>query len=171
MTEFQQVLSPSDAGTVSGLAREIWQECYAGIVSARQVEYMLTTFQSAEAILRQVAAGCRYYIVHDRADGIGYVALRLDEDPATAFLSKIYFRAIGRGRGHGAATLAFGENLWREAHRTRRWRTVNRHNVRAIAWYERRGFVNEGPILQDIGSGFVMDDFKYAKMMCGGDGE
>jgi len=43
------------------------------------------------------------------------------------------------------------------------WLTVNKNNSHSIAWYSRMGFTNAGPILQDIGGGFVMDDFRMEK--------
>ncbi|MHB8159225.1 MAG: hypothetical protein ACYDGS_01805 [Thermoleophilia bacterium] len=40
---------------------------------------------------------------------------------------------------------------------------MNRQNAGAISFYERAGFRTEGVVVQDIGSGFVMDDFRMAK--------
>lgn len=38
--------------------------------------------------------------------------------------------------------------------------TVNKNNVKAIRAYEKTGFKNIGSLVQDIGNGFVMDDYK-----------
>ena len=40
---------------------------------------------------------------------------------------------------------------------------VNKHNVSAQAAYQRRGFAIRGPVVLDIGGGFVMDDFVMAR--------
>lgn len=39
--------------------------------------------------------------------------------------------------------------------------TVNKHNKRAIAAYERFGFARTEEAASDIGGGFVMDDYIY----------
>ena len=43
------------------------------------------------------------------------------------------------------------------------WLTVNKDNAGAIAWYTRMGFKNAGAIVQDIGAGYVMDDYRMEK--------
>ena len=70
-----------------------------------------------------------------------------------------------RGRGIGKEALAFVEELCRKLKLRTLRLTVNRHNLRSIAWYERMGSVNAGPIVTDIGGGFVMDDFKMVKQI------
>jgi ribosomal protein S18 acetylase RimI-like enzyme len=41
--------------------------------------------------------------------------------------------------------------------------TVNKNNVNAIKAYEKMGFRNVGSLVQDIGDGFVMDDYAMEK--------
>ncbi len=43
------------------------------------------------------------------------------------------------------------------------WLTVNKNNAHAIAWYSRKGFQNAGPTIQEIGGGFVVDDYRMQK--------
>jgi RimJ/RimL family protein N-acetyltransferase len=40
---------------------------------------------------------------------------------------------------------------------------VNKNNVNSIKVYEKLGFKKTGPVIQDIGNGFVMDDYKMEK--------
>ena len=37
--------------------------------------------------------------------------------------------------------------------------TVNKYNISTITAYEKLGFINTGPVVQDIGGGFIMDDY------------
>jgi ribosomal protein S18 acetylase RimI-like enzyme len=78
-------------------------------------------------------------------------------------LSKLYVRKSERGHGLGKKTLQFLENLSRQRGIMRLWLTVNKNNSRSIAWYSRMGFRNAESIIQDIGGGFVMDDFRLEK--------
>jgi diamine N-acetyltransferase len=43
--------------------------------------------------------------------------------------------------------------------------TVNKNNTGAISVYEKIGFRNVGSLVQDIGSGFVMDDYAMEKTL------
>ena len=165
MIEFQSVRSDEQIGDIVRLAREIWQDHYLSIIGQAQIDYMLGTFQSAEAISAQIAAGHEYYLVRYRGQDAGYLAIVADDDGAALKISKIYVRRAERGLGVGKAMLVFVEDLCRQRGIGRVWLTVNRHNAGSIAWYERMGFRNTGPVVQDIGGGFVMDDFRFERVL------
>ena len=59
---FTQVTEESQVRAVAVLALEIWRQHYTPILGTAQVEYMLTRFQSVDAIDRNTSAisGCRY---------------------------------------------------------------------------------------------------------------
>jgi hypothetical protein len=42
---------------------------------------------------------------------------------------------------------------------------VNRHNSDTIKAYESLGFQNVGTVVQDIGGGFVMDDYQMEQQV------
>jgi hypothetical protein len=46
------------------------------------------------------------------------------------------------------------------------WLTVNKQNP-TLDWYRRRGFVCTGSLVQEIGGGFVMDDYRMEKHVVG----
>lgn len=156
----ERVKSPEQAAAVAALAREIWTQHFTPIIGAAQVEYMLARFQSAAAIVRQMTTeGYEYYL----APGIGYLALVPDAAKKRVLLSKIYVKADQRGQGRGKAFIRFAERRCREAGARELWLLVNRHNAGSIAFYERQGFQKVREQLQDIGGGFVTDDWRMAK--------
>lgn len=156
----EKVESPAQIAAVAELARETWTRHYGPIIGMDQVDYMLDRFQSPEAIARQIAAeGYEYYL----APGAGYLALVPEPGQGRVLLSKIYVREERRGTGLGRALVAFAENRCRELNGRELWLTVNKHNTGSIAFYERRGFRKTGPMVTDIGAGFVMDDWRMAK--------
>ena len=159
----QPVNSPEDIDAVARLAREIWQDHYLPIIGQQQIDYMLARFQSTAAITGQIEAGQEYFLARDQGRDIGYLALHPDADGMGVKISKIYVRRHERGLGVGKAMLAFTEDLCRQRGIGRIWLTVNRDNAGSIAWYEHMGFRNTGPVVQDIGGGFVMDDFRFEK--------
>ena len=158
-----RVRSKTDILAVERLAMEIWPEHYVPITGRAQVDYMLEKFQSADAISKQVADGYEYFLICDQGQHAGYFAVVPNEKNHDLFLSKIYVRKAARGSGFGKQALQFAEGVCRERGFSLIWLTVNRFNADSIAWYQRMGFRNAGSIVQDIGGGFVMDDFRMEK--------
>ena len=162
MPHFRPVTSQHDIAATARLAHEIWNDHYVSIIGQAQVDYMLDKFQSEKAITEQSAGDYEYYLIEDAGQAVGYLAL-VPQPDRTMLLSKIYVQNQTRGRGLGRAALEFAEHLCRNSNITTLWLTVNKHNSRSIEWYQRMGFTNVGPIVTDIGAGFVMDDFKFEK--------
>jgi diamine N-acetyltransferase len=163
MTELTRVQTQEQISNIVNLAREIWTDHYVPIIGQKQVTYMLDKFQSQEAITAQLAGGYEYYIVTHDGQSMGYLAIVPNGDEDALMISKIYVTKSGRGRGLGRRMLSFAEEICRERRIKTLWLTVNKQNTDSIAWYIRMGFRNAGPIVQDIGAGFVMDDYRMEK--------
>jgi ribosomal protein S18 acetylase RimI-like enzyme len=162
-TMFIAVSTEDQIAIVESLAREIWTEHYTPMIGAKQVEYMLSRFQSRQAISEQIKAGVLYFLIMDDSAPIGYIAVQPKGNEL--FLSKIYVRCSQRGRGYGRKAIQFSETLAKERHLDKIVLTVNKNNIHSIKAYERTGFKNTGSLVQDIGSGFVMDDYKMEKTL------
>lgn len=163
MISFEEVHSKAHIAEVAKLAREIWIDHYVPMVGREQVDYMLDKFQSEQAVGQQVSGNYEYYLVAREGHPAGYVAVVPDTNEASLLLSKIYVRKQERCHGVGKSILHFVENLCARRGIKTMWLTVNKNNTGSISWYMRMGFRNAGPILQDIGNGFVMDDFRMEK--------
>ncbi len=162
---FQPVASETDIAEVARLAGEIWHEHYVPIIGQAQVDYMVSQFQSPRAIASQIADGHEYYLIVHQGQHAGYAAVAADRVTSSLLLSKIYVKKSLRGHGLGKKVLEFLEDLCRQRGIGTIRLTVNKNNSASIAWYERVGFTNAGPTVQDIGGGFVMDDFKMEKRL------
>jgi ribosomal protein S18 acetylase RimI-like enzyme len=148
---------------IASLAREIWTEHYTPIIGREQVHYMLDRFQSPNALAEQIKAGALYFLMKEDDEFTGYISVQPKGNEL--FLSKIYVRSSRRGKGHGRKAVRFAESLARERGLLKITLTVNKNNVNAIRAYEKMGFRNAGPIVQDIGGGFVMDDYIMEKAL------
>jgi len=147
---------------VETLAREIWPASYVPIIGQAQVDYMLDKFQSQEAIAHQIQQeGYEYYLIFFDEQALGYFAFQERSD--ALFLSKIYVRADRRGKGYGKSAIRFIEGVGKERGLLRITLTVNKNNVLAVRAYERYGFKNLGSVIQEIGQGFIMDDYQMEK--------
>jgi RimJ/RimL family protein N-acetyltransferase len=158
---FIEVSTEEHIAKVVSLAEEIWTEYYTPIIGKEQVEYMLGKFQSKESVSEQIKSGCRYFLIEEVGRFIGYAAVQPKGDEL--FLSKIYLKSSVRCKGYGGKTVKFLETLAREGRFKKITLTVNKYNSDSIKAYEKMGFKNVGSVIQDIGNGFVMDDYKMEK--------
>ena len=163
MIRFIEVHSKQQIADVANLAQEIWQEHYVPIVGQEQIDYMLEKFQCERAITKQLTDGYEYYSVTYNERSAGYMAVVSNMSDTSLMISKIYVRRSDRGCGLGKQMLEFAEELCRQRRIKKIWLTVNKNNRHSIEWYSQMGFTNNGPIVQDIGGGFVMDDFRMEK--------
>ena len=163
------VSHPETTARVAELDRDIWVEHYRNIIHPAQIQYMLDRFQSPQAIAQQMASDdFRYYLINHLDEDVGYFALVPNTPPPEGvFLSKIYIRRHARRKGLGKIALDFAITWTRLAGGSYLWLTVNKNNTASIAWYLRRGFVNEGSVVSDIGGGYVMDDYKMSLQLGG----
>lgn len=146
---------------VATLAEEIWREHFTSIIGRAQVDYMLETFQSERAISEQVRNGFLYYLIKSNNSDVGYLGVLPKDD--FLLLSKFYIRSTERGKGLGRKALTFIESLAVEKGATRITLTVNKYNLQTIETYKKLGFEITESLIQDIGDGFVMDDYRMEK--------
>ena len=159
-----EVTKGSQIAIVEKLAREIWTEHYPPIISREQVRYMLDKFQSKDVISAQIKdEGFRYFLIEEEGGYIGYLGVQPEREQL--FLSKIYVRSSERGKGFGKKSVQFLEDLARRLNLRKISLTVNKNNISAVKAYEKMGFKNLGPVVQDIGNGFIMDDFRMEKLI------
>ena len=157
-----EVRSDRSIEAVEMLANEIWREHYTSIIGKAQVEYMLDQFQSKSAISEQIKNGILYYLLSEEKGGhIGYLGLKIANQEL--FLNRIYIKSDRRGKGFGRQAICFVEEMAKKRKYSKITLTVNRNNTDSIKAYEKNGFKNLGPIVQDIGNGFIMDDYKMEK--------
>lgn len=163
MIEFVKVSTASHIKSVARLAHTIWHEHYPSIIGIDQVNYMVTKFQSVKAITKQLDEGFEYYLIEFDNDPVGYLSIKKEAD--TLFLSKIYVLSNKRGIGLGKSAFSFIEAYAKNIQCSSIYLTVNIHNKNSISAYEKLGYQNIGPVVKDIGNGFVMDDFKMVKTL------
>lgn len=156
---YEIVQSPAAVKIVAGLASAIWNEYYVPIIGQEQVNYMVATFQSEIAIERQIQTeNYGYYIIYHLLEASGYIGIKPDGDEL--FLSKFYILKEKRGSGLGKSGLKFITQRAIELGAKAIRLTVNKNNINSIKAYEKMGFKNTGSLIADIGSGYVMDDYK-----------
>lgn len=147
--------------SLEDLAYEIWHEHYTPIIGKSQVEYMLEKFQSVKAMTEQINNGYYYFLSEHDNVPVGYMSVNINVD--TLFLSKFYVVSTERGKGYGRKMITYLESLAKERSLNKISLTVNKHNTGSIKMYEKVGFLICGTAVQDIGEGFIMDDYQMEK--------
>jgi ribosomal protein S18 acetylase RimI-like enzyme len=151
----------SDAPLLAALAKEIWTQHYMSIISIEQINFMLHSFQSAEAIVRDLESGAIYDTAYLDGEPCGYSATKPDD--TGLFLSKLYVKQSCRGQGVARALMTRIDERAKGAGAGRIWLKCNKHNKHSLAAYKRLGFSIAYPCITDIGGGFVMDDYALEK--------
>lgn len=149
---------------IKKLGHEIWWQCYPGIISDAQIDYMLSIWYQPTAMAREMAlrGTCFALIEAESLGPVGYVSFELCSD-RVLFINKLYVHAKVHGRGVGATALRWVDERAAELDCSSVQLRVNKRNAPAIRAYQRAGFHFVEDVCSDIGSGFVMDDFRMEK--------
>ncbi len=161
--KIEEVLNKQQIKIVEKLACEIWNQHFIPIIGKAQVDYMLDKFQSKKGLSEQIKKGCLYFLIKTDDNYIGYLSVLPKKNEL--FLSKLYIKSSERGKKIGKKAIEFVENLAEKKGLHRITLTVNKYNTNTIKAYEKMGFTNISSIVQDIGNGFIMDDYKMEKML------
>ena len=151
-----KVKNIEDINTLAKLADIVWHEFFPCILTSEQIDYMVSKFQSFDALKEQVENGYEYYIVND-GENIGYIGFK--KEPTKLFISKIYLLAGGRGKGYTKKIFKFLSEVVKNNNLDGMYLTVNKYNSHAIDVYKHYGFEIIDAVVTDIGNGFVMDDY------------
>lgn len=150
-----------DIPLIQALSARIWREHYPGIITHGQIDYMLGTMYATEVMRSEIGSkGYQYVIVEEGTVPIGYIGYRYEEGTRTVKISKLYLLPSHHGKGIGRKMLDLVKDDALKAGARSLSLFVNKNNVKAIAAYERFGFEKAEAVVSDIGSGFVMDDFR-----------
>ncbi len=160
MISLVPVTTPDQARETADLAKRIWWEHYPPIIGDEQVEYMVKHFQTQDKIWQDIkTCGFEYSLIEIDGKPSGYLALKMDSNDRSLFISKLYLEKAARGRGGARQVINSVISRCRRDNLASIWLTVNKHNDKSIAAYSKLGFEIEKAIVTDIGEGFVMDDY------------
>ena len=163
MAKFNIATTKNQFEAIAQLADTIWREHYIPIIGLEQVDYMVENYQSAEAMYSQYIDGYHYFMINYNNLFVGYISIKKED--YSLFLSKIYISKEYRGKKIGKSAIDFVQEKALEMNCKSILLGVNRFNVNTIAAYKAMGFKIIGEMITDIGSGFIMDDYKMEKLI------
>jgi RsiW-degrading membrane proteinase PrsW (M82 family)/GNAT superfamily N-acetyltransferase len=155
--------SVRDIPLIRSLAKRIWPQTYAPILSQKQIDYMMQLMYSETAIWQQMQKQHQFVLTYNGKIPVGFACFS-EIEPSVFKLHKIYVLHSQHGKGTGKFMInqiitdvkAKGAIVLRL--------NVNRHN-HAKGFYEKLGFEMVGSEDIDIGSGYFMNDYIMEKKL------
>ena len=157
-------VTPPDVPAISALAREIWQATYPGIITQEQIDFMLEQRYGHERLYDDLEDADKWLdqaYQGDRRVGFAFSELRRGEFK----LDKLYIHPDVQRKGVGGQLIAHVAARAAKLGYPCVVLAVNKRNEKAINSYMKYGFTVRETIVDDIGRGYVMDDFIMEKKL------
>lgn len=165
MTDFTEVKTDTQIKILAKLAKKIWSEHYIEMMPKEQLDHMIETKQSQEAITKQIRSNeYTYYFVNSDNLHCGYIALQ-KQDNDNYFISKLYIQSSARYQGIGSAALDFAFDKARTEGCKRIWLVCNQLNTQSIEVYKHKGFTVFDSAVTDFGAGYTCNDYYLEKAL------
>ena len=154
-----RLLAKEELILIQKIAHQTWPSTFAGLLSEAQIAYMLNWMYDLKMLESQVEKGHNFFVAEEQGDAIGFAGFELNHlEGPKAKLHKLYLLPSSQGKGVGKSLLLEVAKRAREAEQKSLVLNVNKYNKKAIDFYLAMGFVTIRQEVNDIGSGYVMDD-------------
>ena len=157
-------VTPPDVPAISALAREIWQATYPGIITQEQIDFMLEQRYGHERLyddLEDLHKWLDQAFYDGRRIGFAFSEIYKGEFK----LDKLYIHPDVQRQGVGGQLIAHVATRAKREGYPCVILQVNKRNVNAINSYKKYGFVVRDATVDDIGRGYVMDDYVMEKKL------
>jgi N-acetylglutamate synthase-like GNAT family acetyltransferase len=143
---------------IQEIAYKVWPDVYTSILPDGQVDYMLRLIYSVDSLKDQMQHLQHHFLILEQ-DGIavGFASYSREKDRLFK-LNKLYVLTQLQRNGLGEMLLARVVADARKLDANALMLTVNRNNLNAKLFYEKRGFIVSRELKMDIGEGYFMDD-------------
>ncbi len=146
---------------IKRLSDEIWKQVYPSVVPMAQIEFLLNTWYSTDALTEQMEqSGHQFILVEWNDEAVGYASysMKLADQPERFRVHKLYLQPAMHGKGIGRAMLKFiaAESMPLGCKELEL--NVHKRNP-AVGFYQHVGFTIEKDIVTVIEHGHVLDDY------------
>jgi GNAT superfamily N-acetyltransferase len=146
---------------IKRLSDEIWKQVYPSIVPMAQIEFLLSTWYSADALAEQIeVSGHQFILVEWNDEAVGYASYSMKQanHPKRFRVHKLYLQPAMHGNGIGRAMLKYIAAESMPLGCLELELNVHKRNP-AVGFYQHVGFVIEQDIVTIIEHGHVLDDY------------
>ncbi len=145
----------------SEIASTIFIDHFKDIIGLDQAEYMVNLFLSPKAIEEELSQGTVFKLFSIDGENVAFTEYKIDGD--RLFLSKLYVLKTKRGLGISGKLLNDAIAYAKKNNLKSIYLTVNKYNSNTIEIYKHWGFNIIDAVMNDIGHGYVMDDYIMEK--------
>lgn len=155
-----------DFKIIQEIAHKTWPDVYGEILSAVQLDYMLKSFYSEEALRDNVVNKGHHFILAFEEDFcLGFASFQHDYlDEKVTRLHKIYLLPEAQGKGAGKQLVDAVINYAKQSGSNVISLNVNRFN-KALTFYQKLGFEIVGEEDIELEHGYLMEDYKMEKQL------
>lgn len=154
-------ITADQAHLIQDLVQQIYFPTYASILPHEQIDFMLDTIYSVEALQQAINTDEDFYVMQDeKATPIGFMALN-QTTPSILRIEKLYLLPSVQGKGCGRLFLSYAEEVGRSTASKMLELNVNRNN-KAYYFYLKHNF----KVVQEIDIpyfDYVLDDYIMQK--------
>ncbi len=161
--EYKLVAKAKYVQLTAELAQEIYRECHKKIYpTKKQMDYMVETTQSLDAIEEAQDDDVNYFIVFLAGKPVGYFAWKMLN--TALFLNHIYLKPEVRSRALGRGILQYCERLARSDGKNRIIFNVNVKSLLALQFFKKMGY---RPLrqIETIAGEYTLNEFEMEKRL------
>lgn len=150
---------------IKSLSDRIWPHTFKEILTGEQIAYMMDMMYSQTALEKQMQEGHRYLLVEENGEYLGYLSYQVNyKSPGITKVHKIYVLPSLQGKGVGRFFIDTVGEIAKKNGNTELSLNVNRFN-KALDFYKKMGFEIMYSEDNDIGNGFLMEDYVMNKKL------
>lgn len=142
---------------LSAFAGDIFIDYYKDLIGMEQSVYMKDLFLSETAIRDLMDQGAVFILAMEDEIPVGFCEYIKEEN--RLFLSKLYAEKTHRGKGIGKKLFLNCLEYAKDNGLKSIYLTVNKYNTPSYEIYLHLGFKVIDAVVNDIGNGYVMDDY------------
>ena len=151
----------SDIPAIQAISDVAWPHTFRELLSPEQIAYMMDMMYSTQSLTRQMTEDNHHYLLaQDAEEYVGYLSYENNyKNSGLTKVHKIYIHPDAQGKGIGRFFIENASQIAKEKNDKALSLNVNKYNDRAIAFYRKMGFEIHHSEENDIGNGFIMDDY------------
>ena len=156
----------SHISTIQDIALRSWEITYADILSQEQMNYMIDMMYSTQALKKQMTEQNQFFLLiktDPLSDILGFISYEFNykNQPKTK-IHKLYLLPECKGKGMGRILIDKVATLAQTEGNSYLSLNMNRDN-KSIGFYKQMGFEIVGEEDNDIGSGYLMEDYIFER--------
>ncbi|PXV61850.1 L-amino acid N-acyltransferase YncA [Dysgonomonas alginatilytica] len=158
--------STSHIPTIQDIAIKSWEITYADILSREQMNYMIEMMYSTSALKKQMTEQNHHFLLiknESSSDFQGFISYEFNyKNQPNTKIHKLYLLPECKGKGMGRILIDKVATLAQSERNNSLSLNMNRDN-KSIGFYNQMGFEIVGEEDNDIGSGYLMEDYILEK--------